>query len=651
MKNVIYDNKWIIYVTSIYFVISSIWVLSLHYSFLTTGYDLGQYVNMFWNTVNGEGILSTILRSRPGNIDGFYLWEHFSPILLLIVPIFYIFPRPETLIILKIFFISLSIPVLWMIAKNNLGNTLSSMVVISYVLNPFLFQATSFDFQEHFMLPFIIFLEFYFYLNKRYGLFIFFTIFGIVINEYSAALSVVALFGLSIMEYRSMSSGDIMSKIKDKRVCILLTMVFVSLIYFFVVTHIMESHAIAGVIVDDTGKRANTIEYVTSLVSDPSSFFDHIFSNIGNKILYFNIFLMPTFYLPLLSLVSIFPIILYTGFGWMIDYPSFYEFGAHHSLYLIPYMYIGSILSIKNLDLRLDYISERSKKLIFSLVFIVSALLFMNQTYSMNRESIPVFDEHNKVLHNMIESIPKNASILTQNNIHPHIAARSKPYVMVDYTRYNQLLEAKGFIDFEYVIIDERNKWSQDLKPIIESLERTKYDNYGIFMYYDGIYVLKKDFKMNINNVKDIKGDNFKATYTQKDIILSEGYKNKDMLVHPYGYGSKTFWFGPYAMIPPGAYSATFSMRRDWKRIGNDENIIGNDERLITLDVVKNKDEVLLSKDVNYSDINREWTDVSITFRTDSIITNLELRGVKPSPNDNIYLRNIIVESIENTMK
>ncbi len=648
--NVIYRNKLIIYVTLIYFIISSIWVLSLHYSFQTTGYDLGQYTNMFWKTVNGEGILTTDLRSRPGNLYGFYLWEHFSPVLFLIVPIFYIFPRPETLLILKIFFMSMSIPVLWMIVRNNLGNTFSSIIVISYVLNPFLFQAMSFDFQEQFMLPFIIFLEFYFYLNKRYGLFIFFTIFGLLINEYSAALAVFTLFGLSIMEYRSLSRRyniDIIKKIKDRIVLIPICMMLVSLIYFFVVIFIMESHAVTGVIVDESGRRANTIEYVLSFVSDPSNFSDNVLDNIRNKILYFNLFLMPTFYLSLLSTVSIFPIILYTGFGWMINYPSFYEFGAHHSLYLIPYIYIGSILSIKNLDLRLDYISEKSKKLIFFLAIMTYILIFMNQaSYYINREFRPVFDEHNKILHDIIESIPNNASILTQNNIYPHVATRSKSYVMVDYTRYNQLLEAKGMVNFEYIIIDERSKWSQHPKLIIESLEKTKHDDYGIFIHYDGIYVVKKDYTGPIN---EIKGNNFRAVYTKDDISLSEGYKKEDMLIHPYGYMSNTFWFGPYKMIPPGEYNVILDMKRDEKR--NYRNDINNDGHLITLDIMKNKDDILVSKDINYSNVNIEWTNVSLTFKTDSIITNLEIRGVKPSPDDNIYLRNIVVEGMKESMK
>lgn len=508
---IIHKNKGIICVTLIYFILSTIWIVSLHYSFHTTGYDLGQYTNMFWKTVNGEGIFATDLRSRPGNLDGFYMWEHFSPILFLIVPIFYMSPISETLLIFKVFVISLSIPVLWKIAKNELSDTFAKILTMSYMLNPFLFQALSFDFQEQCILPFIIFLEFYFYLNKRYELFIFFTFFGLLINEYSAALSVLALLGLSISEYRSISrihNIGIIDKIKDRRVLIPLCMMLVSCIYFFSVTSYMESHAISGVIVNEnTGQRSSTIDYVITLISNTSGFFSNVLDNIRDKILYFNLFLMPTLYLPLLSPVSIFPIILYTGFGWMINYPSFYEFGAHHSLYLIPYLYIGTILSIKNLDIRLDPIMKKSKRSILLLAFVMSTLLFMNQaTYYMNRENLPVFDKHNELLHDVINSIPKNASILTQNNIYPHFATRNKAYVIVDYTRYSQLLDAKGMIDFEYIIVDERNEWSKHLKPIIDSLETSKQnDYYGIFMRHDGIYVYKKDYIGPIENIENMK--------------------------------------------------------------------------------------------------------------------------------------------------
>ncbi len=649
-KEIINKNKWLICATLMFFVISSIWLLSLHYSFKTTGYDLGQYTQMFWKTVNGEGILQTNLRVRPGNPDGFYIWEHFSPILFLFTPVFYISPEPETLLILKTFFISLSIPILWKITRSQLSKRISLIIIISYVLNPFLLEALSFDFQEQFILPFIIFSGFYFYFNKKYKPFIFFTILGLTVNEYSAALAALALSGLAITEYNSLRYNNIEDKIKDRKFLIPLSLAVISLVYFFIAISIMESHADAGIIVGEG--RVSAIGYVFSLISDPSQTFDTILRHINDKFLYLNLFLMPTFYIALLSPISSLPLLLYTSFGWLSDYSSFYEFGHHHSFYLIPYIYIGYVVSIKNFEFHKISISNRSAQSIFNLAVIISILLFMNQTsFSIDKGIFPDFGEHTNTLHNILEYIPHNASILTQNNIHPHVSARSKSYVRLDATRYDQLIKIKRTIDFEYIILDKKSGWSENLKPILEIIEKSKSDNYGVWLYTDGIYVLKRDYRGPVNRIIErstlravAEESVFKASYTKKDLILQEGFEEGDFLVHPSGYHGKTFWFGPYKSLRSGVYIVTFEIKRNGKKN------IDDDVHLITLDVVKNRaksvKDILASKDVIYSEVGNEWTNISLTFEINSLTTDIEFRGTNPSPTENIYLKRIAIKEL-----
>lgn len=641
IMNTIHTNKWLIFGTLIYFAISSTWLLSLHYSFKTNGGDLGQYVQMFWNTINRNGIFSSDLRVRPGNIDGSYFGEHFSPILLLFIPIFYIFPKPETLLIIKTFFISISVPILWIIAKNNLDIKLSKIVVISYILNPFLLRALSFDFQEQFILPFIIFCEFYFYFKRRYILFTFFTILGFNINEYSTILSAPALLGLAISEYKS-NGLSFIDTIKEKRIFIPIFLAVLSIIYFFSTTAVMNSYADSGIIVRNVnivngGDRISMIGYINLLISNPSYITTLVFNNIQDKILYLNLFLAPTFYLSILSPISFLPLILYTGFGWLVDHYSFYEFDHHHSFYLIPYMYIGLILSIKNINL--DYTSINRS--ISNIPIIISIMLFtIGISSSVDMGLYPTFDEHTRILHDILKTIPDNASILTQNSIHPYLAMRNVAYAIIDPDRFQQLLLTKQKIDVDYIIIDEKiTSWKMRWSEIVEqSMDDPEFDfYYGLLMYNDGIYVFKKGYNSNTVEVK-----NFNEIYSEKDLKLSEGYMSGGILVHPTGYYGKTFWFGPYRLLPPGNYKATFEIRRQ-------SNNFSNNGRLITLDIRKDRGKnVLISEDIYYSDVGNKWTNISLAFKTDYLITNIEFRGINPSPYDDIYLRRIIVKKLDN---
>ena len=65
-----------------------------HYSF-QTGIDLALFAQAYWNTVQGELLLSSI----HGDM---VLWgEHFNPIVILILPFYQLWPSPETLLVLQ----------------------------------------------------------------------------------------------------------------------------------------------------------------------------------------------------------------------------------------------------------------------------------------------------------------------------------------------------------------------------------------------------------------------------------------------------------------------------------------------------------------------------------------------------------------------
>lgn len=679
IKNFI-RHKWIVLITLLYFIISTIWVLARHNSFLTGGYDLGQYTQIFWNAIRGDGLI-TDLRIREGNPTGFYLWEHFALILYAFIPIFYMYPSPEILLVIKALFISLSIPILWFVAKNNLDRKLAIVVVVSYILNPFLFRSLNFDFQEQFILPFIVFSMFYFYFEKKYKLFVLSTIIGLTVNEYSAALASASMLGLAITEYLSLSTDNILhirntlnirnilnrlldtplknipnfdgflDKLKNRKVYIPLALSVTAGIYFLIVISIMGHYADTGIYasyIDASfeDERISAVETIGYYLTNPSVVVKSIIKDLPNKVTSLNVFLMTTFYLPILSLVSLFPLGLYTIFGWLIDKPTFYSFGNHHALYIIPYAYIGLILSIKNFNVDWNTISNYSRSLIFGLAIIISILLFSYEISNViDRGSYPTFANHNERLHYIIEKIPENASVLAQNNIQPHLAMRKSSYSGT--SQYDQILKTKGFIDFEYVIIDEsegnnNKKQFERISPFVSRLmDINSTDYYGPWLYSDGIYVLKRDYIGPMNEFVANQTEGYKTVYNYKDLKLRSGHIDKGVMIHSSDDNddSRVFWYGPYKMLLAGNYKVTFNIKKD----GNN---FDNKKHLITLDIVKNKKDKMISKEVNYSDVNRQWTGISFTISLDTFVSDIEFRGVAPSPGTSIYLKDIIVEEL-----
>ena len=70
-----------------------------HWTFHSTASDLAVFDQVLWNTIHGRFMESTLslARCEPHSFFG----DHFSPALLLILPLYALFPHPETLIVVQ----------------------------------------------------------------------------------------------------------------------------------------------------------------------------------------------------------------------------------------------------------------------------------------------------------------------------------------------------------------------------------------------------------------------------------------------------------------------------------------------------------------------------------------------------------------------
>ena len=80
-------------VGALYFCVS----LLRHWAFESHGYDLGIFTNAIWNLTQGNGYVSSV----KGGINLFA--DHQSPTFWLLAPLFWLIPRPETLLFANVF--------------------------------------------------------------------------------------------------------------------------------------------------------------------------------------------------------------------------------------------------------------------------------------------------------------------------------------------------------------------------------------------------------------------------------------------------------------------------------------------------------------------------------------------------------------------
>lgn len=118
-----------------------------HWSFHSTGLDLGVFDQVVWNTSQGRFMESTLSLDRCAPHS--FLGDHFSPILIALVPLYWIAPHPETLLVVQTLALALGAWPLYLLARRLLPRGIERLTwIVAYVLGAPLAFITLYDFHE-----------------------------------------------------------------------------------------------------------------------------------------------------------------------------------------------------------------------------------------------------------------------------------------------------------------------------------------------------------------------------------------------------------------------------------------------------------------------------------------------------------------------
>lgn len=121
-----------------------------HWAFDSHGFDLGIFTNVMWNLTHGNGYVSSV----KGGINLFL--DHQSPTWWLLAPIFWLVPRPETLLLLQALGLAAGGPALYYLGARHFGREHWAAAALPWLYWVYLpmRNANAFDFHpEVFMLP------------------------------------------------------------------------------------------------------------------------------------------------------------------------------------------------------------------------------------------------------------------------------------------------------------------------------------------------------------------------------------------------------------------------------------------------------------------------------------------------------------------
>ena len=576
------DSTWYVLALSLaLFVGFSLYMSVLYRGFALGGADFGSYVHMFATTLAGEGWLQQgkYIASHPG---GSYWGGHFTVTLLAFFPLYALVPSPYTLIVAKAFVLAASVPLLWVLARDRIeSDRLAGWVTLSYALNPFLWSAWLFHFQEQVLLPLFVFGAYYAYCKRRSLAFLGLFALALLTNEFVVIIAVGFLLGLCVAAYReSRLRADLPLLVGAAALTVGVRLLATRVVAAFSAFSGLPPASIAPPFRPYVeGVRGSIAELIAISLANPEVLIETLSLGLFEKVAFILLLTAPVLFLPLTDEITLGALAPYLAFAWVFaGRDVYYTFGAHYPLYVLPFVYIGAVRVLGRTDLggtlagsivtegRLLSIPDRDtlravgrsgvgRVLVVVLVvnLIAGAAVVAGQDET---DVAPTDADHDDLRREAIDLVPESASLLTQNDLYPHVATRPRATFIPVESTFGYYQQRYGTPTPEYLLFDTTTWWSTPLESVYGDRLGAEY---GLVAYEDGIWVLERGYDgppRGITGAYAVESRRYDASaFIPNDARITGGE-----VVAEGGRAGTYLWYGPNALLPPGTYTATFRM-------------------------------------------------------------------------------------------
>lgn len=131
-----------------------VFALTRHVTFKSSGYDIGDFVQVLHNFTHGDGLTTTI---APPYVSQPWLAVHFSPILYLLAPLYAALPHAETLLFVHCFCLAgAAWPLFFALKRAGCNDAQALVLALFYLINPFVLNAAVWEFHEIAFAPLLI---------------------------------------------------------------------------------------------------------------------------------------------------------------------------------------------------------------------------------------------------------------------------------------------------------------------------------------------------------------------------------------------------------------------------------------------------------------------------------------------------------------
>lgn len=443
-----------------------------HASFNSSGFDLGIYDQVAWNTLHGRPFFYTTTGRTALHFS-----NHASLIMLPVAPFYLIHSGPETLLFLQTAAIGLGgLPLFWL-GREKLSSPLAGLsLLLAYLLFPTLQIVNLWDFHPPVLSVGFFMFAFYFLEKRQSGWFLLFVILAMAGKE-QLPLQAAFLGLYAIVRYRAWRLGGFT--------------IGLALAWFWVVMYwLIPAHSVEGehIFIGYYADLGDTpLEIVLTALTRP----DLVLRNLWQpaKLRYLVDILTPFGWLPLIGL----PVLLIGTPSFAINLLSANAAmhdatGAQYGADVAPWLAWAALYGLLYLRTGVARLTPRSAPRltrILSLGLVAAALGWqLFRGYSPLALDPPHWEitAHDRLARRFIAQIPPDASLAAQGKLYPHLSNRRIAY---------QLPDVNGA---EYVFFDvTTGTWPvhpNDIWALAQELLRS--GQYGVLDAADGYLLLQR---------------------------------------------------------------------------------------------------------------------------------------------------------------
>lgn len=511
-----------------FFLLALTFTLHRHLTFYSS-YDQGIFNQVFWNGINGRFFESSLSSQLSTNVvhsgevpDVNYhrLGQHFTPALLLWLPIYALFPNPATLTVLQVTLVTAAGLLLYVLARQYLEPIVSGMISVSFYGAIAIVAPTMTNFHDICQIPLFMFGIFLAIEKRWWWLFWILSIFLLGVREDSG----INLFGIGAYLLLSRRYPRL-----GLAVCIL------SFSYMIALTNL-----IMPLFSDDISKRfmlerfgqyasgeeASTLDIIWGMLSNPWRLIVELFTPFFDTIEYLLGQWLPLAFVPAIApaswIVAGFPLLkLFLGKG-----QSVLAITIRYAMAVTPGLFYGAILwwagqGFRKFNQNLEDLQPRKLTLKFRRfwIFCLSLSLVFALADTKNRTlyflvpdsiqplvyvSLPEQWQRTAEIRSLLAEIDDNASVSATTYLIPHLSGRREVIRLPGLQLRNDQGEV---VKVDYAIADlwQMQRYQvafklerEELKDIIELIDQvTDSKEYGILDFKNGVILMKKGATSN----------------------------------------------------------------------------------------------------------------------------------------------------------